>query len=245
MPRAYAVASVHPFYVAPEGKAGLGSSGYQPRSWRLVGRLRGAADGATDWVVLREHVNDTSLHLSNPSHVWDVVRPVSPPAPPFFDCFRIEVTGPNALGSCALQLSGFEVFGRVLYAQMPGGWGVPPPPRPVPPPTGSTPSPDRRWFNSSTAEPPQGAAELGLELLRLQSVSVAAVDAPGAEFTSPHAVTSPLPRRYSTTYSALPSTAPAAARRAPSPPPPMPPQDPKWMPEDKRKGKGKRKGKKK
>ncbi|KMS93688.1 hypothetical protein BVRB_028960, partial [Beta vulgaris subsp. vulgaris] len=56
------------------------------RSWRF----QGSTDGS-DWVILREHVDDTSLNKKGQAHSWDL-----PGITQFFRHFRILMTGKNS-----------------------------------------------------------------------------------------------------------------------------------------------------
>ena len=99
MPTAYRLTSVHPIF-----------SGYHLRSWKLLGAL---AD--SPWEVLSEHTQDVSLDGKVQSCRWEVESRRAGVGLPFFDKFRIAMTGVNSLGTHALQLSHFEVYGKVLH----------------------------------------------------------------------------------------------------------------------------------
>ena len=84
------------------------SAGYALRNWNL----EGSNDGV-DWVVLRQHVNDTTLTVAEYSTAtWDVNNPDRLA----FSRFRIITTGFDSSGTQYLSMAGLELYGRV-----PGG----------------------------------------------------------------------------------------------------------------------------
>ena len=85
-------------------------------------QLWASASGNDDWVMLRDHVNDSSLHGAFQSHVW----PLRWTEGQCFRFFRVIMTGPCSNGAHSLMCSGFELYGQV-------GKEIPPPPAPKPP----------------------------------------------------------------------------------------------------------------
>ena len=84
---------------------------YALRDWNF----EGSNDGV-EWVVLRQHVNDTSL----PAHQfatasWDVN-----PDGLAFSHFRVHQTGVNSGGHHFLMMAGLELYGRVGGGFAPG-----------------------------------------------------------------------------------------------------------------------------
>ena len=64
-----------------------------------------------DWVVLRDHVTDTSLSNSPMSvAAWSIETKTS------FRRFRVFLTGPNAHGGNHLMCSGIELYGLLTIA---------------------------------------------------------------------------------------------------------------------------------
>eukprot|EP00760_Papus_ankaliazontas_P010889 PhM_4_TR14560/c0_g1_i1/m.45645 len=94
-PTAYSFTSRHPIL-----------TGQFPRNWRLEGSLDG-----DKWFVLSRHKNDTSLSRRNPYGFWEL-EPVK--GLPFLKMVRVIHEGLNSVGTNALSLSDFEMFGRVL-----------------------------------------------------------------------------------------------------------------------------------
>jgi hypothetical protein len=75
------------------------------RNWNL----EGSNDGV-EWVVLRQHVNDTSLaETAHSTASWEVNNPDGLA----FSRFRIIMTGPNSTGDHHLFMMGLELYGRV------------------------------------------------------------------------------------------------------------------------------------
>jgi hypothetical protein len=79
--------------------------GHVLRNWNL----EGSNDGV-EWVVLRQHVNDTSLaEREHSTASWEVDNPDGLA----FSRFRIIMTGPNSSGNHHLMMMGLELYGRV------------------------------------------------------------------------------------------------------------------------------------
>eukprot|EP00659_Diplonema_papillatum_P000170 gene170-266_t len=97
VPSHYSFSSAHPIYL-----------GYYPRSWVFE-----ASRDSVEWHPLREHVDDQTLFGECSAGLWSVQLPPSLRGFPF-RYFRVRSTGPNSFGSHELQLSNFEVFGRLL-----------------------------------------------------------------------------------------------------------------------------------
>jgi len=78
---------------------------HQLRNWNL----EGSNDGNM-WVVLRKHVNDTSIASQGDSASWKIDGQVEA-----FHMFRIKVTGPGGFAQYFfLFCSGFEIYGDVF-----------------------------------------------------------------------------------------------------------------------------------
>lgn len=71
------------------------------RHWKF----QGSVDGS-DWVVLRDHVDDTTLSRKGQAATWEI-----PAQPHYFRYFRVLMTGKNSNGHNYLSLSGFELYG--------------------------------------------------------------------------------------------------------------------------------------
>eukprot|EP01065_Artemidia_motanka_P014160 TRINITY_DN18130_c0_g1_i1.p1 TRINITY_DN18130_c0_g1~~TRINITY_DN18130_c0_g1_i1.p1 ORF type:complete len:898 (+),score=308.39 TRINITY_DN18130_c0_g1_i1:45-2738(+) len=87
-------------------------AGCFPRSWRLEGSLDNEV-----WELLRRHEGDTTLTKDRPCATWSLdalgrskVREIGS----YYRYFRLTQEGPNSVGTHALQLSCFEVYGRLL-----------------------------------------------------------------------------------------------------------------------------------
>jgi hypothetical protein len=88
------------------------------RNWNL----EGSNDGV-EWVVLRRHVNDTSLaERAHSTASWEVNNPDSLA----FFRFRIITTGLNSWGDHCLLIMGLELYGRVDEGGGGGGRGFAP-----------------------------------------------------------------------------------------------------------------------
>lgn len=86
---------------------GYDGASFSLRSWNL----EGSNDG-TEWVVLRQHVGDTSLNGAYATASWD-----ANPDRLAFSHFRILSTGPNSKGtSHSVDMSGLELYGQVGFA---------------------------------------------------------------------------------------------------------------------------------
>ena len=86
--------------------------GYDDASWSLRSwNLEGSNDG-TEWVVLRQHVGDTSLNSGWATASWD-----ANPDRLAFSHFRILLTGPHSSGSPSIDMAGLELYGQVGFAQ--------------------------------------------------------------------------------------------------------------------------------
>ncbi|TPP56301.1 HECTD1 protein [Fasciola gigantica] len=84
-----------------------------PKNWNLE-----ASNDGIHWTVLREHVNDTSIHpLSGSRAAWSLVMDcdeVSAGAKQNgYRFFKIQSTGTNSSGSCELAIGGLEFYGTV------------------------------------------------------------------------------------------------------------------------------------
>lgn len=99
VPSGYSVCSVHPI-----------TGGRFPRHWKLEGSL-----DKQKWILLREHQGDESLSRYNPTFYWELQRPHR--GEPYFQHFRLTQLGPNACGTHQFCVSGFEVYGRLLYVE--------------------------------------------------------------------------------------------------------------------------------
>ncbi|KAJ9468134.1 hypothetical protein DIPPA_30085 [Diplonema papillatum] len=108
-PTAYGLSSKHPLY-----------GGHQPRNWALFGAMVGSG-GEVRWVLLRSHAGDESTQSAGAACCWSIdgvaKRCRAAKELPFFNAFRLGLTGPDALGSHRLQISSFELYGRVLTAR--------------------------------------------------------------------------------------------------------------------------------
>ena len=81
------------------------------RNWNF----EGSTDGV-EWVLLRQHVNDTSLAEQKHSTAsWDVN-----PNGLAFSHFRVIMTGAKASGSNHLMMAGLELYGRSTSFAGPG-----------------------------------------------------------------------------------------------------------------------------
>jgi len=112
--------------------------GQPPTSWGCTTRAKRAFAGTAllhwqlwarrssqprdKWVLLKDHIDDRSLHGAFQAHVWAVPWEEGRE----FRIFRVIMTGPSSNGAHALMCSGFELFGKV-------GTEAPPPPKPEPP----------------------------------------------------------------------------------------------------------------
>ena len=92
-------------------------------NWQLWASSTGAEDGS-EWTLLRDHIDDRSLHGAFEIHLW----PLTWIGGKYFRFFRVIMTGPCSNGAHALMCSGFELYGQV-------GKQEPPPPKPKPPGT--------------------------------------------------------------------------------------------------------------
>jgi hypothetical protein len=93
---------------------GLYDGSWVLRNWNL----EGSNDGV-EWVVLHQHVNDTSLaETAHSTASWEVNNPNGLA----FSRFRIIMTGPNSGGDHDIFMMGLELYGRVEG----GGGGFPP-----------------------------------------------------------------------------------------------------------------------
>lgn len=63
------------------------------RSWRFEARH----PVSDDWVVLRVHLNDSSLATKGATHTWSI-EPAQNPNHLYFSKFRIFMTAPNSNG---------------------------------------------------------------------------------------------------------------------------------------------------
>jgi hypothetical protein len=89
-------------------------------NWQLWAKR---SSRATDkWVLLKDHIDDRSLHGAFQSHVWSLPWQEGRE----FRIFKVIMTGPSSNGGHSLMCSGFELFGKV-------GTQAPPPPEPEPP----------------------------------------------------------------------------------------------------------------
>ena len=62
----------------------------------------------TEWVVLREHVDDTSLNGGYATASWDANSNHLA-----FSHFRIILTGPTSHGTHSIHMAGLELYGQV------------------------------------------------------------------------------------------------------------------------------------
>ena len=108
LPKSYTLCSAHPII-----------SGYHLRSWKLLGTC--TLEGHTrPWTILSSHSNDKSLCHTSSHETWDLDNSLTfTDKQLFFNKFRLQQTGPNALGTYSLQLSGIEIRGRVVYTSRP------------------------------------------------------------------------------------------------------------------------------
>ena len=78
---------------------------HSPRNWRFEGH---DDDNDSEWVVLKEHVDDGSLVGKNAvTTVFDIDT-----SPSFFSRFRVIQTERNSSGNYTLMVSGIEVYGE-------------------------------------------------------------------------------------------------------------------------------------
>lgn len=85
------------------------------RNWQL----EGSNDG-TNWIILRKHVNDSTLVAKGQAHTWELSG-----VEESFSMFRVFMTGKNSNDHWYLSLSGFEIYGTLLVktgnrAKLPG-----------------------------------------------------------------------------------------------------------------------------
>jgi len=88
---------------------GLNGPQYALRNWELQGQGEAALIGTQEcWVVLKAHVNDTSLTDANVPVSWVLDAEDS------FRYFRIKATGPNSTADYAVHCAGIELFGNLF-----------------------------------------------------------------------------------------------------------------------------------
>eukprot|EP01083_Nonionella_stella_P119376 356792_1 len=77
--------------------------GFYLRKWNFEGSNNG-----TDWTVLREHDNDTSLNSAYDTHTWAIN------VDQYYQMFRIFMTGEDSSNMYwYLSCSGFEIYGHL------------------------------------------------------------------------------------------------------------------------------------
>jgi len=71
------------------------------RNWVLEAKV-----GADSWVILKEHLEDSSLNSGFATHTWELddVRQ-------YFGDFRVRITGANSGGRYFIDVGGFELYG--------------------------------------------------------------------------------------------------------------------------------------
>lgn len=75
------------------------------RTWTFEASVDGQ-----NWVILRSHLDDTSLNAKGATHTWNVP---SESTPTYYRYFRILQRGLNSNRHHYLALSGFEIYGRM------------------------------------------------------------------------------------------------------------------------------------
>ena len=84
------------------------------RTWTFEASVDGQ-----NWIILRSHIDDTSLNAKGATHTWNLPGSATPV---FYRYFRVLQRGLNSNRHNFLALSGFEIYGQM---QEPAGAAIP------------------------------------------------------------------------------------------------------------------------
>eukprot|EP01083_Nonionella_stella_P076028 206979_1 len=77
------------------------------RTWEFQGRK----NERTEWITIKNHINDKSLAHKGASHTWKLDE-----CNEFYSVFRIQMTGKNGNSNWGICCSGFEIYGHLRFA---------------------------------------------------------------------------------------------------------------------------------
>jgi hypothetical protein len=123
--RCVTAARAHSWFALDFGERSIAPTHYTLRhynSWDTEALRTWTFEASVDgqnWVILRSHLDDTSLNAKGATHTWNLT---SENTPTYYRYFRILQRGLNSNRHHYLALSGFEIYGRM---QEPAGIPMP------------------------------------------------------------------------------------------------------------------------